>query len=355
MLRERREVLPLKCDPKVAVYWSTDYPSASDASRLDLKMSIHSVRRYAPRVPRIVFSLNPAEDTLAWEANRAPLPETFDDVEGLRCERTFVAEVEAPDDDLKALMVSLLGSRTAVKGGGDYVKRGDLVEHAAANNFRFYVFDRLFALGVEAALYLDVDAFFVANCDALFATLLSMNETFAVASPPANQPKVVRSTLAKPYANTSVATRLNYSDADVFNAGVVGVNVRRARDADVPRRLAEIYRIHLYGERLWNYKSVNQACVILVAKALGARFVDPSFNCKYGVNASEVAECRILHHKSKHWPVLARVESQPVSRCGSTRAFRNKFSKTLPLRSSGNYREPSNRPVPTKPREMRSI
>ena len=83
-----------------------------------------------------------------------------------------------------------------------------------------------------------------------------------------------------------------------------------------------------------------------------------------GCDAPRLPRCRALRGGSpcsdgdlfaERERVRACAESQPVSRYGSTRAFRNESLGTLSLRASGNYGEPSNRPVPTKPRETSSI
>ena len=182
-------------------------------------------------------------------------------------------------------------------------RRHDLIEHAGADNMRFYVFPALLEMGIKYALYLDVDCFAVRPLAPLFGLL--GNSTLAVARTTASQS-------ARPYADTKTATRLGYTANDDFNAGVVLWDVAKAIKLDVPERLSDLYEVHLKTP-LWDSNSVNQAAAVLWAKSTKVAFMDEAWNCKH--NVADVATaasktCRIYHQKPRSYIALADASAE---------------------------------------------
>jgi|MDSW01.2.fsa_nt_gb hypothetical protein len=272
-----------RCDPTVAVYWTTDYAPAHEASLLSLPLSLASVKTHAAFAPRVVFAAETVE-TGAW-ASGAKEPTA-----PLACDELYVARAKIPNDRLSRLVAHAAA------------RRQSLVDHAGADNLRFYVLPALERLRVRHAVYLDVDCFAVRSLRPLFDAVRTSRATLVVE-------RATAAKSARPYANTTVARHLGYRPgADDFNAGVVGADVVEASKLDMPARLADLYEAH-FREPLWGPNSVNQAATVLMAKAVATAFLDSGWNCKYDVAASADG-CRVFHQKPSAYVWLAAASNE---------------------------------------------
>ena len=273
-----RAVAQDQCDPTTAVYWTTDYAPAHEASLLSLPLSLAAAAKHLPTAPRVVFAAVSA-DGAAWAKNSQPLSKP------LACDHLYVSSHAMVPDDRLTRLVHKANPR-----------RHDLMEHAGADNMRFYVFPALLEMGIKYALYLDVDCFAVRPLAPFFGLL--GNSTLAVARTTATK-------TARPYADTKTATRLGYTAHDDFNAGVVLWDVAKAVKLDVPERLAGLYEVHLKTP-LWDSSSVNQAAAVLWAKSTKVAFVDDVWNCKWESSKT----CRIFHQKPRSYIALADASAE---------------------------------------------
>ena len=251
---------------------------------MSLPLSLASVKTHAAFAPRVVFAAETVE-TGAW-ASGAKEPTA-----PLACDELYVARAKIPNDRL-----SRLAAHAAAR-------RQSLVDHAGADNLRFYVLPALERLRVRHAVYLDVDCFAVRSLRQLFDAVRTSRATLVVE-------RATAAKSARPYANTTVARHLGYRPgADDFNAGVVGADVVEASKLDMPARLADLYEAH-FREPLWGPNSVNQAATVLMAKAVATAFLDSGWNCKYDVAASADG-CRVFHQKPSAYVWLAAQKELP--------------------------------------------